>query len=126
MNTIDKLKTARRRVLNAAATVNEYKGSWEVEYSFQELARGLTNAKDFGYEQIPVITQDELKQLDRETLYEFGFGNWDDKLVLIPLWLVGFMDGSETVTSIMDNHDTLSACDKDVRGGCIAWGFIKQ
>lgn len=126
MNTIDKLKAARRRVLDTAATVNECKSSWGVEYSFQELARGLTNAKDFGCDQIPAITQDELKQLDRETLYDFGFGNWDNKLVLIPLWLVGFMDGSETVTSIMDNHDTLSACDKDVRGGCIAWGFIKQ
>jgi hypothetical protein len=126
MNTIEKLKRARRRVLNAASSVNEYHNSWSVEFAFQELARGLSRAKDFGYEEIPTITQNELKQLDRETLYEFGFGNWDGNLILIPLWLVGFMDGSETVTSIMDNHDTLAACDKDVRGGCIAWGFIKQ
>ena len=126
MNTIDKLKTARRRVLNAAASVNEYHISWGVDFSFKELAQCLSNVKAFGYEEIPVITQDELKRLDRETLYEFGFGNWDDSLLLIPLWLIGFMDGNETVTSITSNEETLTACDKDVRGGCIAWGFVKQ
>lgn len=127
MDTIEKLKMARARALNAAAAVNEYRKSWGVDFSFKELSRGFSNTKDFGYSEIPVITQDELKQLDRKTLYEFGFGNWDGRLVLIPLWLVGFMDGSETVTSIAGDHDTetLSACDKDVRGGCIAWGFVK-
>lgn len=125
MNTIDKLKIARRRVLNAAASVNTYRGSWTDGFCFEELERGLSNTKGFGFEAIPVITQDELKQLDRETLYEFGFGNWDGKLLLIPLWLIGFMDGSENVTSIMDNVSTLASCDKDVRGGCIAWGFVK-
>lgn len=123
-STIDKLKTARRRVLNAAASVNEYHNSWGVDFSFKELARGLSNTKDFGYEEIPVITQDELKQLGRETLYEFGFGNWDGKLLLIPLWLVNFIDPNMEVTSIMDNKSTLAECDKDVRGGCIAFGLF--
>lgn len=125
MNTIEKLKSARRRVLNAAASVNEYKGLWGVDYCFIELERGLTGTKEFGYDAIPVITQEELKSLDRETLYEYGFGNWDDNLVLIPLWIIGFMDGSQKVTSITNDHETLTACDKDVRGGCIAWGFVK-
>jgi hypothetical protein len=126
MNIIDRLKIARRRALNAAASVNEYKKHWGTDFSFKELGMGFSNVKGFGYEAIPVITQSELKELDRDTLYEFGFGNWDDELVLIPLWLVGFMDKSESVTSITGKESTLAECNKDVRGGCIAWGFTKR
>jgi hypothetical protein len=125
MNTIDKLKTARSRVLNTAAMCNECRSSWGDEYCLEELSQGMTNKKGFGFSEIPVITQGELKELDKATLYEFGFGNWDDMLILIPLWLVGFMDGNEIVTSISDRETTLDQCDKDVRGGLIAWGFSK-
>lgn len=123
MNTIEKLNTIRQRVLNAAASVNEYKDHWGTDFSFKELAAGLSPNKCFGWEAIPLVTEDELKSLNRETLYGYGFGNWDGKLLLIPLWLVKFMDGQMEVTSIMGDKSTLTECDKDVRGGCIAWGF---
>lgn len=124
MNTIDKLDTIRRRVLNAAASVNEYNDRWGAEFSFKELAAGFSPNKSLGWEEIPIVTGDELKSLSRETLYSYGFGNWDGKLLLIPLWLVNFLDPHMEVTSIMDDKSTLAKCDKDVRGGCIAFGLF--
>jgi len=123
-STIEKLDTARRRVLNAASMVNQYKGSWGVDFCFKELDMGLTNKKGFGWESIPVITQAELKELGRDTLYQYGFGNWDGKLLMVPLWLVNFLDQDEEVVSIMNNKSTLAECDKDTRGGCLAFGFF--
>jgi len=124
MNITDKLNTIRRRVLNAAASVNEYKDHWGTDFSFKELASGLSPNKSFGWEEIPTLTEDELKSLSRETLYSYGFGNWDGELLLIPLWLVNFLDPNMEVTSIMKDKSSLAECDKDVRGGCIAFGLF--
>lgn len=124
MNTIEKLTAARNRALNTAAMTNEYKDSWGSDFALKELAMGFSTKSGFGFTEIPVITKEELVALDKCILYEFGFGNWDGNLVLIPLWVVGFMDENEEVTSISGDKKKLSECDKDVRFGCIAWGFV--
>jgi hypothetical protein len=126
MTITEKLDRIRRRVLNGSAMVNQYRSSWGDKYSFKELDMALSNKKGFGWEEIELITQNDLKTVDRQTLYNYGFGNWDDKLILIPLWLVNFMDQTEEVVSIMDKKSTLADCDKDVRGGCLAYGFYLE
>jgi hypothetical protein len=123
MDIISRLDTIRRRILNAAACSHEYKETWGVEYCSKELAFAFSPEESFGNSKVQIITQEELKSVDRNILYSYGFGNWDGNLILIPLWLVSFMDKSEMVTSIMGTDETLGACDKDVRGGCIAYGF---
>lgn len=124
MTITDKLNMIRRRVLNAAASVNEYKDSLSSEFSFKELASGLSPNKGLGYEEISLVTESDLRELDREVLYLYGFGNWDGKLLLIPLWLINFLDPNMEVTSIMNNKSTLKDCDKDTRGGCLAFGIF--
>jgi hypothetical protein len=123
MEIIDKLNTIRRRVLNGAASCNEFKNSWSNGFVMKELAACLSPNKGFGWEGISLIKQEELKNMSRDVLYSYGFGNWNDELILIPLWLVNFLDQSELVTSINGDVTTLGECDKDVRGGCIAYGF---
>jgi len=123
MSVKNKLDSIRSRVLNGSAMVNEYRSSWGDEYSFKELGIALSNKKSFGWDEYQPITQSDLKTMDRQSLYEYGFGNWDGKLIMIPLWLVNFMDQTEEVISIMGNVSTLADCDKDVRGGCLAFGF---
>jgi hypothetical protein len=124
MTITDKLNTIRRRVLNAAASVNEHKDSWSSESSFKELASGLSPNRGLGYEEISLITESNLRELDREVLYLYGFGNWDGKLLLIPLWLINFLDPNMEVTSVMNTKSTLKECDKDTRGGCLAFGIF--
>jgi hypothetical protein len=124
MNTIQKLNAIRNRILDTAAMCNEYKDHWSHEYALKTLSEGFSTRKAFMLEEIPMVTKEELADLSRDTLYLYGFGNWDGELLLIPLWLVNFMPPDTIVTSIMGTTSTLSGCDKDTRGGCIAFGFF--
>ena len=126
MTVIEKLNNIRRRVLNGAAMLNEFRPHWDDEFAFKELDMALSNKKGFGWEEYDVLTQAELKTLDLQTLYDYGFATWKDTLILIPLWLIGFMDKTEAVVSISGRESTLAECDKDVRGGCIAFGFYVE
>jgi len=123
MSVKDKLDSIRCRVLNGAAMVNEYREHWGDDYCFKELGNALSTKEGFGWSKIDIISQSDLKTIDRQTLYTYGFGNWDGKLILIPLWLANFMDQTEKVISILGDVSTLADCDKDVRGGCLAFGF---
>lgn len=75
------------------------------------------------YEDISLFTVDELKSLGRDVLYEYEFGNWDHSLVLLPLWIVNFVEPDSIMTSINGDTKMLKDCDDDSRFGCIAYGF---
>ena len=124
MNTIEKLNAIRNRILTVAAKCDTYKDTWGVDYVIKSLSEGFSPRESFMLEEIPMVTKEEFAALSRETLYLYGFGNWDGKLLLIPLWLVNFMPSDTVVTSITGNVSTLGECDKDVRCGCIAFGFF--
>lgn len=70
----------------------------------------------------------EIKQLSRETLSDFGFLKWDGDLILIPLWLFDCIpEGEELICidgeTVIKNGDNI---DNDARFGCIAYGFEKK
>lgn len=124
MNIIENLNFIRNRILNGTAQIFAYKESWGIEFCFEELNSAFSPEKSFGHSKVEIISLDDLKTLPRDVLYSFGFGNWDGNLVTIPLWLVPFIDQSSQVICIDGSTSTLSDCDKDVRFGCIAFGFI--
>lgn len=70
------------------------------------------------------ITITDLKEIDKKSLFSLGFGNWDENLVLIPLWAVDIIDPNSNVVSINGTNSLLKDCDLDTRFGCIAFGFL--
>lgn len=71
------------------------------------------------------VTVAELKEVPAAQLLALGFCNWDENLVVIPLWVYNYIKDGEELVSIDDtvkikNKDYI---DLDVRFGCIACGF---
>ena len=69
------------------------------------------------------FTLQNFKSMDINRLKEFGFKSWDDNLLLIPLWTNFILPNDFEVIGIMGDTSTIGNCDKDVRFGCIAYGF---
>jgi len=72
------------------------------------------------------LTIAELADLGREKLYSYGFGNWDEHLILLPEWVFPYMVDGETFTAI-DGEQAIKGkdhIDLDTRFGCIAYGFV--
>lgn len=124
MNTIEKIEAIRRRIISGSAEVFHYRNSWSEKFCKEQLEETFSANNSFGKSSIELLTADELKALGRDTLYQYGFGNWDGKIVLLPLWIVSFMEPSTQVMSIMGTASILADCDKDVRAGCIAYGLV--
>lgn len=112
---LNRLDRIQLRILRAAAENVTYK-SWSLEYQQENLEREFSESKD-------QISIEELKLIPRSELYAYGFGNWDDKLLLIPLYLAKFINQDEQVESISGDKTRLGDADLDHRMGCIAWGF---
>lgn len=75
-------------------------------------------------EDIAPLTIDDLISIGRDELYKIGFGNWNNNLILLPTWIVPFIEPTATVESINGRATTLEDCDKDDRFGCLAYGFV--
>jgi len=69
------------------------------------------------------FTLQNFKSMDINRLKEFGFKSWDDNLILFPLWMSFILPNDFEVIGIMGDTSTICNCDKDVRFGCIAYGF---
>jgi hypothetical protein len=124
MNTIEKIEAIRRRIISGSAEVFHYRNSWSETFCKEQLEETFSANESFGKSAIGLLTADELKALGRDTLYQYGFGNWDGKIVLLPLWIVSFVEPDTTLTSISGDISALEDCDKDIRYGCIAYGFV--
>lgn len=76
----------------------------------------------------PIMTVQELRQIPINVLFDWGFGNWDDRLVLLPEWFLDWMKHNESLQCI--DGDTVivgvNYIDRDTRGGCIAFGFLRD
>jgi hypothetical protein len=67
----------------------------------------------------------ELQAIGCRELFDVGLGNWDDSLMLLPLWALGLVATGEILTSIMGDVAIVGAdyIDTDTRGGFTAYGF---
>jgi len=88
----------------------------------QELKIELNKIKE-KYTKNDSFTVQNFKSIDISVLKEFGFKSWNDRLLLIPLWVTFLLPNDFEVISIMNDTSTIGNCDKDVRFGCIAYGF---
>lgn len=72
------------------------------------------------------ITVSELQEIDKTQLWDFGFGNWDDNLVLLPLWILDFVQEGEVLKCINGQTCVVGKdpIDRDTRGGWIAYGYV--
>ena len=75
------------------------------------------------YTQEGNFTLQNFKSIDTNILKEFGFKSWNDKLLLIPLWTTFLLPNDFELIGIMGDISTIGKCDKDIRFGCIAYGF---
>jgi hypothetical protein len=108
-----------KQIATRAAMGSAYK-NWSDDFARKDIKEVWQNKS--GKRQ---LTIKELASVNRTTLWTLGFGNWDGKIILIPLWVYNYIaDGEELIsingkTNIVGKDDI----DLDVRYGCIALGF---
>jgi hypothetical protein len=106
-------------LLNKIGSTIAYKEHWSNEFSLKEIHESFAKyVKTIYWPRIE-------KECTKHELYELGFGNWDDKLVLMPLYLWDCVpDGTELTcingSKYIKGEDKI---DLDTRFGCIAYGF---
>lgn len=123
-STISRLNVFRDRILGVSGCVNAY--SWDADFCKSEINIAFIIPDLWIQEGYTLITLRELLAESKETLFSYGFGKWSDKtpnLLLIPLWLVPFMDPFMTVHCIDGKEAILSEVNLDQRAGCIAYGI---
>jgi hypothetical protein len=126
MKTIDKIRNIQRRILTAASETVVYQTNWGQEYALKNITSACSPEDSFSFPVIETMTLDDLRTCSREELYSVWFGNWEDDLLLIPLYLVPFIYKFEKVHSISGQESMLMNCDSDARFGCIAYGFYLE
>jgi hypothetical protein len=108
-------------VVNTVAMTKEYV-SWSDKFARSE----TTEALDYLREKYKGF---DFGSLSKKELSEFGFGNWDAELMLIPLYLLPCIKEGTELYSISDERIIVGkdVLDNDVRFGCVAYGFkIKE
>lgn len=78
----------------------------------------------------------DVTQLNADECLMLGFGNWDDKLWIIPIWLYNNLEFGIELHSINGNRITVmpnyddpngpAYIDNDHRSGLLAWGFYPK
>lgn len=108
-------------VVNMVAMGQEYEKNWSDEYCLKEARRVLKEVQD-------EIEWEFLLELSNQELSYLGFGRWNDKLWLIPIYLWRCVPDGTVLTSI--NGETKvkgkDIIDLDVRYGRLAYGIIRE
>ncbi len=106
----------KNHIVNTNAMAFEYDG-WNDEFKLKEIRDAY----------IKFITENvvDWRKFTKSELVELGFNNWDDDLVLMPLWAFHICESGLTLTSISGDKSIKgeNKIDTDVRYGCIAHGF---
>jgi hypothetical protein len=89
--------------------------------SYNPVAAVIKNLNDT--ESTPYLNIDPTDLYESE-LKELGFGNWDGKIWLIPIWLYPFLKGAIKATCIDGKTKVMKVkdMDTDTRFGCLAYG----
>lgn len=75
-----------------------------------------------------LLTVQELQAIPIQMLFEQGFRNWDNSMVLLPEWCLDWIQPGEKLRCIdgLDFTVGVDPIDRDTRGGCIAFGVLRQ
>jgi hypothetical protein len=116
-------QTIKIALLTTVSEVIAYKKSWSEEYSLKTLYNFPERIKQA--EWFRFINP---YNIPKEELFSLGFRLWseEDKMLLIPLWIVQFLDRSIECVDINNNTDKLSNFidDNDNRFGCLSYGIL--
>lgn len=105
---------------NLVSQVTKYE-SWSDTFSRSEVKSLYEKiVKEFKGIDFTVFTSDELKRL--------GFKDWDEEVILAPIWVLDCFEEGMKVVSMNGNEVTVSkdGLDTDVRMGVTAYGFNKS
>lgn len=119
-------KNLANRLINFAAIASQCAAySWDSDFIKSELDKEWRGVPRHGNRVFIKLEIDDLRLLTKDELYAFGFGNWSDDLVLIPLWARHVIANGEIVYDIFGEEYILGVdkIDLDVRFGCLAYGF---
>lgn len=122
MTTFEMCTGIRRIIMNTTAEVMNYT-SWGSEFAYKQITDLPTKIKgkvDFKFIDPTDLTLDEMKEL--------GFNRWssDNPIMLIPLWLMPFIDPEIEVTDIEGEKSVFKDADNDNRFGCLAFGVTPK
>lgn len=107
MSVIEKLNKARDRVLDTAAMVPVILESHGPDSTSDFLREGFSTSETLVQAKLKPITLQDLRNVNREVLYTYGFRKWEGELLLIPLWLSYFMEPNTEVESIFGEIYTI-------------------
>lgn len=121
MTPLEKINAVRDIVIGEAARLLHYtnvtKGGFTTEV-FERL------------KEVPKFTQEDFESLTTDETEIAGFQPWGEPdeegktLYLIPLWMLPIIDPDAVLTSIDGSKCLAKDASRDIRFGCIAYGFI--
>lgn len=117
------------RLATTAACTRAYQPNWSPDFCAEEIDQAWRD-KGHGFFR-PTrrrLTAEELRAASPEELHKLGFANWDENLVLIPLWAWNYVADDEELTCISGKTAVKGRdyIDLDQRDGALAWGFTRQ
>lgn len=123
---VEALTMMLRQLAGRAAAGAAYEG-YTPKFVKSEVTAAWLNLSD---ETAPKLTLADLSVLSHKVLESFGFILWEKStgLRLIPLWALNMISDGEELTSISGRKVIVGEddIDLDTRGGCVAWGFVKD
>lgn len=118
--TVETIKLIMRKICISSAMVYHY-----TDWSNEEKIKEIDSSFNLDYEGKKF--QFDPNTLTKEELIEVGFREWDDNLMLIPLYLVTYIYPNLMCESINRKKVILvKDVDLDIRLGCLAYGFYPK
>ena len=118
--TFDQISVLKSAVFNRMSESATYR-TWKPEYAVLNVTEFIDEQRKVKAIDPNVLTLPEMKQL--------GFGNWDDDMYLVPLWMHPFLKAGIKLHCINDRDYEVtydekgnSSIDDDTRGGMLAYG----
>ena len=125
---MDKIFSILNEIAGAAAQSAAY-DQWTPDFCKKELKEVWGNLESpMRRKRNITLTVLDLQNLPKDVLLLAGFCMWDDKLLLVPLWIFNYIANGEVLTCI-NGRDVIKGTDNidlDVRNGCTAYGFLYQ
>jgi len=105
------------KALANISQVKEYK-NWSNEFCRNEVEEYMKNFEN-------ALKDIDFTKFTKEELYNVGCSPYDDKLICIPIWLYNVLPDGVDLYSIFGGQYIKGKddIDKDIRFGCMAYGF---
>lgn len=125
-NTYSYLMSIAHEMLNAAACGASY-SNWSDDFARTNVREVWTDTNaPYRKRRNRRVSISEIKSMSTDEWDSLGIRRWDEQLRVLPLWMYNYVADGERLTCIDGKVVTkgTDAIDDDVRGGCIAYGFI--